>query len=68
MVSSITETNTKHQSNVDSMLVHRLQRWPNTEPTMVYRLAFAGLLGKSCYNIERTLRSPSCLIYIDVSF
>ena len=27
-------TNTIHQPNVGPMLVHRLRRWPNIEPTL----------------------------------
>ena len=32
--------NTSHSAIVGSMLVHRLRRWPNIEPTMVQCLVF----------------------------
>ena len=34
--------NTRHLAIVGSMMVHRLRRWPNIEPTIVEYLVFAG--------------------------
>ena len=36
-------SSTRHSAIVDSMLDHRLRRWPNFEPTMAECLMFAGL-------------------------
>ena len=35
-------SNTRRVSNVGSMLVHRMRRWPSIEPTLGERLEFAG--------------------------
>ena len=35
--------NTRRSPNADSMLVHRLRRWPNIESALGERLVFAGL-------------------------
>ena len=34
--------NARRSPNVESMLAHRLRRWPNTDPTLGQRLVFAG--------------------------
>ena len=33
---------TRHQTNVDLMLAHRLRRWPNIKSTLVEHFVFAG--------------------------
>ena len=35
--------NTRHPTNAGLMLVHRLRRWPNINPTLVGCLVFADL-------------------------
>ena len=37
-----TPANTKHWTNVGSMLTHRLRRWSNIDPTLYQCLVFAG--------------------------
>ena len=45
-------SNTRHSPIVVSMLVHRLRRWPNIDPTMCDCFVFAGILYRN-YHGER---------------
>ena len=42
-VYSAVPANTRRLTNVDSILAHRLRRWPNIKPTLVHHLVFAGV-------------------------
>ena len=47
-------------SNVGLLLGHRLRRWPNTKPTLVQNIVFAGccLFGNT-YNVQAYFRTDS---------
>ena len=49
-----TPENTRRQTNVGLMLGHRLRRWPNIKPTLVWRLVFAGTLELTCRSAAQT--------------
>ena len=51
--------NTIHRAIAGSMLVHRLRRWPNIEPTMTQCLVFAGIVRwRLCFS----LISSTCML------
>ena len=58
--------NTRHWAIVGSMLVHRLRRWPNIEPTMAKCLVFAGQVGPAIFHVKHytahSMNKPCALL------
>ena len=58
-------TNTSHWANVESMLVHRLRRWPTIDSTLIQWLLFAG---KWLHVVSFTLLQSGRQVWKDCNF